>query len=238
MRHPSLSASRSFDGLVRPPYPSPTSSIDHGFPTGLTSVMPPLQGAPFRSLSVTVQQPVTSPTNPPPVPPPPRDPAVESAEAEARVRTFYTLFESYLPYMPLSDTLEQLARGTLSEGVLVGMSALVKRRVPASFRSRLARLTSPCPQSSARNALSGPRRAGGSRQSSCHRPTRPPFARYRLRPHPPRLPRTRSRSRLGLVGVLRDGDSDVHRPRASQGAFPPFCCSTPALIAQPTALRD
>ncbi|KAJ8292533.1 putative transcriptional regulatory protein C3C7.04 [Rhodotorula toruloides] len=68
---------------------------------GLTSVMPPLQGAPFRSLSVTVQQPVTSPTNPPPVPPPPRDPAVESAEAEARVRTFYTLFESYLPYMPL-----------------------------------------------------------------------------------------------------------------------------------------
>ncbi|BGP34469.1 hypothetical protein JCM10296v2_006290 [Rhodotorula toruloides] len=97
---------------------------------GLTSVMPPLQGAPFRSLSVTVQQPVASPTNPPPVPPPPRDPAVESAEAEARVRTFYTLFESYLPYMPLSDTLEQLARGTLSEGVLVGMSALVKRVRP------------------------------------------------------------------------------------------------------------
>jgi hypothetical protein len=34
------------------------------------------------------------------------------------MNTFYTLFESYLPYMPLADTLESLSRGTLSELVL------------------------------------------------------------------------------------------------------------------------
>lgn len=114
-------------------FPPLAASPNHPSSAGLTSVVPPLQGAPFRSLSVTVQQAATSPTNAPAAPPPPQDPAVESAEAEARVRTFYTLFESYLPYMPLSDTLEQLARGTLSEAVLLAMSALVKRRV---FRPR------------------------------------------------------------------------------------------------------
>ncbi|GAA6010876.1 hypothetical protein JCM10207_003971 [Rhodosporidiobolus poonsookiae] len=97
---------------------------------GLTSVVPPQQGAPFRSLSIAVQERTTPPPSHPTPPPAPRNPAVESAEAEARVRTFYALFESYLPYMPLQQTLEQLARGTLSEVVLVSMSALVKRMRP------------------------------------------------------------------------------------------------------------
>lgn len=52
---------------------------------------------------------------------------IGTAQAEATVRTFYTLFENYLPYMPLADTLDALARGTLSEVVLVGMTMLVKR---------------------------------------------------------------------------------------------------------------
>ncbi|GAA5878893.1 hypothetical protein JCM8547_007546 [Rhodosporidiobolus lusitaniae] len=100
---------------------------------GLTSVMPPLQGVPFRSLSIAVQERVDAPSNGQPAPrPASRDPAVEAAEAEARVRTFYGLFENYLPYMPLHEALEQLARGTLSEIVLVSMSALVKRVRPAT----------------------------------------------------------------------------------------------------------
>lgn len=99
-------------------------------PTGLTSVAPPGPGAPFRSLSVVVAErdPSTttgrSPTSPTPI-----DPLLESADAESTIRTFYSLFESYLPYMPLADTLESLARGTLSELVLTCMHMLVKRSV-------------------------------------------------------------------------------------------------------------
>ncbi|GAA5919072.1 hypothetical protein JCM6882_003712 [Rhodosporidiobolus microsporus] len=104
---------------------------------GLTSVMPPpLKGSSFRTLSVPVQErsPSSStPAQPASPHPPPRNPLVlDPAEAETRVRTFYALFESYLPYMPLQETLEQLAQGTLSEIVLVSMSALVKRVRPDS----------------------------------------------------------------------------------------------------------
>ncbi|GAA5961636.1 hypothetical protein JCM8115_004712 [Rhodotorula mucilaginosa] len=107
---------------------------------GLTSVAPPGPGAPFRSLSVVVAErdPSTttgrSPTSPTPI-----DPLLESADAESTIRTFYTLFESYLPYMPLADTLESLSRGTLSELVLTCMHMLVKRMRPET----------PCPAAEA-----------------------------------------------------------------------------------------
>ncbi|KAI5478112.1 C6 transcription factor [Pseudohyphozyma bogoriensis] len=116
---------------------------------GLTSVAPPPVGAPFRSHSVairssnpsasTASNPSHSPSSstplaPKPSPPitlaSPRDPIAELAESTARIRVFYELFESYLPFMPLEETLEQARAGTLSEVVVVAMSALVKRMRP------------------------------------------------------------------------------------------------------------
>lgn len=96
---------------------------------GLTSVAPPGPGAPFRSLSVVVAErdPATTTSGRSPTSPTPLDPMLEPADAELTVRTFYALFESYLPYLPLADTLEQLSRGTLSDLVLSCMSMLVKR---------------------------------------------------------------------------------------------------------------
>ncbi|GJN89980.1 hypothetical protein Rhopal_002969-T1 [Rhodotorula paludigena] len=97
---------------------------------GLTSVVPPGPGA-----SAIAAQGGGTTTSPPPLSGAARassNPAValDGPEAEARVRTFYALFDSYLPYMPLASALEQLRRGTLSEVVLVAMSALVKRIRP------------------------------------------------------------------------------------------------------------
>ncbi|GAA6036448.1 hypothetical protein JCM8097_003512 [Rhodosporidiobolus ruineniae] len=98
---------------------------------GLTSVMPPLQGVTFRPLTIAVQERDDAPSTAPPAPRPgPSDPVVKAAEAEAWVRVFYALFENYLPYMPLQEALEQIARGTFSEIVLVSMCALVKRVRP------------------------------------------------------------------------------------------------------------
>lgn len=161
--------------------------------TGLTSVAPPGPGAPFRSLSVVVAErdPSTttgrSPTSPTPI-----DPLLESADAESTIRTFYTLFESYLPYMPLADTLESLSRGTLSELVLTCMHMLVKRSVhskvgESSSRPHVPDLVVPSMQDASRNALPGGRSPRRSRQSSHRRALGPPLPRHCLQPSPSRI---------------------------------------------------
>ncbi|GAA5820458.1 hypothetical protein JCM11251_005634 [Rhodosporidiobolus azoricus] len=103
---------------------------------GLTSIMPPLQNTAFRPLSVAVQERTVPPplkSAPPHALKPPSSPLLlDLSEAETKIRTFYALFESYLPYMPLGEALDHLKRGTFSEIVLLSMSALVKRVRPDS----------------------------------------------------------------------------------------------------------